>query len=296
MAKKPLQIIAGAPDRPLVIGDIEIPCYVLEDETRVLVQNAMISALGMARGTAGGDGSDRLANFLASKGIKPFVSKKITDVIKPIRFRMPKGGIAHGYPALLLADLCDVVLEARETGALHHQQVHIAAQCEMLMRGFARVGIIALVDEATGYQQIRDERELARTLAKYLDSEVQPWQKTYPYGFYLEICRLNRWPMEYALKRPHIVGRWTNDMIYRRVADGVLGELRKLNPRQPNGERKWRHHQWFRPDPGYIKLNQHIAAVMALMRSAANWGAFQRALKRAFPIQRDQVELDLGDE
>ena len=96
--------------------------------------------------------------------------------------------------------------------------------------------------------------------------------------------------------RPHIVGRWTNDMIYERVAEGVLGELRKLNPKKPNGERKWRHHQWFRPDPGYIELNQHIVAVMALMRSQPNWGAFQRALKRAFPTKRDQGELDLGDD
>ena len=294
--KQPLKIIAGAPDQPLVIGDVEISCYVLEDETRVLVQTAMITALGMARGSASGDGSDRLVNFVASKAIKPFVSNKLTDVIKPVRFRMPKGGIAHGYPAILLADLCETVLAAREAGDLHHQQFHIAARCEALMRGFARVGIIALVDEATGYQQIRDERELARTLAKYLVTDVQPWQKTYPYGFYVEICRLNQWPMEYALKRPHVVGRWTNDMIYARVADGVLDELRKLNPRETSGERKWRHHQWFRPDPGYIKLNQHIAAVMALMRSQPNWGAFQRALKRAFPSKRDQGELDLGDE
>ena len=29
-----LKVIAGEPDRPLVIGDIQIACYVLEDETR----------------------------------------------------------------------------------------------------------------------------------------------------------------------------------------------------------------------------------------------------------------------
>ena len=73
-------------------------------------------------------------------------------------------------------------------------------------------------------------------------------------------------------------------------------QLGNSDPRQPNGERKWRHHQWFRPDPGYIELNKHIAAVMALMRSQPNWGAFERVLKRAFPIKRDQGEFDLGDE
>lgn len=296
MAKKPLKVIAGAPDRPLIIGDIEIPCYVLEDETRVLVQNAMVSALGMARGSASGDGSDRLANFMASRATKPFISNKLTDVIKPIRFRMPQGGIAHGYPAIMLADLCEAILSAREAGALHHQQVHIAARCELLIRGFARVGIIALVDEATGYQQIRAQIALAEILEKFIAAELQPWKKTYPYGFYLEICHLRKWPMEYAVKRPKIVGRWTDDMVYARVAPGVLEELQQLNPMQPNGERKWRHHQWFEPDPGYIKLNQHIEGVRALMRAAPNWGAFQRSLKRAYPKLRDQYEMDLGDD
>ena len=69
----------------------------------------------------------------------------------PIKFRHSGGGgIAFGYPATILADICDVVLAARQAGELQKQQEHIAQQCEILVRGFARVGIIALVDEATG--------------------------------------------------------------------------------------------------------------------------------------------------
>ena len=112
--KKDLKIIAGSPDRPLDIAGVKIPCYVLEDETRVLVQNAMISALGMARGGSSRGGGDRLAHFIAGKSIKPFISNKITDVTKhPVRFRLPHGGIAHGYPAMVLAELCESVLAAR---------------------------------------------------------------------------------------------------------------------------------------------------------------------------------------
>ena len=36
MENKPLKVVAGAPDKPMMIGDIEIPCFVLEDETRVI--------------------------------------------------------------------------------------------------------------------------------------------------------------------------------------------------------------------------------------------------------------------
>ena len=44
------QVICGSPDRPLIIGDIEIQCYVLEDETRVLSQRGLLGGIGMSTG------------------------------------------------------------------------------------------------------------------------------------------------------------------------------------------------------------------------------------------------------
>jgi len=296
MAKKALQVIAGTPDRPLVIGDIEIPCYVLEHETRVLVQSAMISALGMARGGSSHGGGDRLAHFVASKAISTFIDSDLTDVTKPHRFRMPQGGIAHGYSALLLATLCEAVLAARASGELHHQQGHIADRCEVLMRGFARVGIIALVDEATGYQEIRAKNALATILEEFIAKELQPWTKTFPYEFYKQIFRLKKWRGPDGVKRPSVIGRYTNDIVYARIAPGVLAELRAKNPRLPSGDLKHKHHQWFTPDPGHPKLKEHLAAVIALMRAATTWDRFQRSLKRAFPMVNDQFEMDLGDD
>jgi hypothetical protein len=35
---------------------------------------------------------------------------------------------------------------------MHLRHTHIVDRCEMLVRGFVRVGIIALVDEATGFR------------------------------------------------------------------------------------------------------------------------------------------------
>ena len=156
--KKPLKVIAGAPDRPLVIGEIEIPCYVLEGETRVLSQRGLQSSIGL--GTGGGTrqiGAPRLAEFLgffARKGID--IHNLAARLEMPIKFQPPGGGrTAYGYPATLLVDLCNMVLEARKQGALLTRQQRIAERCELLIRGFATVGIIALVDEATGYQAIR---------------------------------------------------------------------------------------------------------------------------------------------
>ena len=158
MKDKPLKVIAGAPDRPLMIGDIEIPCYVLEDATRVLSQSGMFSGLGLARrGLVAVEGGAQLPRFAASKSIKPFISSDLLEgLTKPIRFKRG-GSLAYGFPATILADICEAVLEARDSGSLDHQQRPLAVRCEILLRGFARVGIIALVDEATGYQEIRGQ-------------------------------------------------------------------------------------------------------------------------------------------
>lgn len=290
---KALKVIAGAANKPLRIGDIEIPCYVLEDETRVLSQRGFLGAIGRSVSRPSG-GGEQLPAFLSSERLKPFISSELAAASNPILFQPPDGGrVAYGYPAALLPQVCEVYLKARDAGVLQKQQAHIAEQADILIRGLATVGIIALVDEVTGYQDIRAQKALAAILEAFIAKELQPWKMTFPYEFYKELYRLRGWVGPDGNKRTQQVGKDTNDIIYSRVAPGVLKELQELNPMQPNGTRKWWHHQWFRLDPGYIKLNQHIAAVMALMRAAPNWTRFKANLQRAFPKLRDQLELDL---
>lgn len=287
----PLEVIAGASDRPLVIGDIEIPCYVLSDETRVLVQRGMAGAMGMSA-----DSGARIARFTSSKVIKPYISNDLKVVIdNPVKFLTP-GGIAHGYPATLLVDLCNAVLSAREAGTLQHQQLHIARQCEVLIRGLASVGIIALVDEATGYQRVREQRALATILEKFIAKELQPWTKTFPIEFYTEICRLKGWPSVLAVRRPSVIGRYTNDFVYERLAPGLLAELQQRNPVLPEGGRRHKHFQWFTPEHGHPELRTHLAVVMALMQVAPNWNAFRKNLDITRPKQNLNLEFPFGAE
>ncbi len=281
---KALQVIAGTPDHPLLIGDIEIPCYVLEDETRVLAQRGMVSGLGMSRGGSSHGGGDRLAHFVNQNTLNPFISNELREVTgNPIKFRPPTGSMAYGYPATMLVDLCNIVLEARKAGALQKQQKHIADRCEILIRGLAKVGIIALVDEATGYQEIRAKRDLATILERFLAEELQPWTKTFPYEFYSEISRLKGWPPPHEYKRPIVFAKYTNDLVYERLAPGVLAELKKRNPADILGRRRHKHFQWFTPEHGHPKLREHLSGVMMMMNSHDNWDLFYRSLNKARP-------------
>lgn len=290
----------GSPDRPLCIGTLEIPCYVLSDKRRVLVQGGMLASLDMKHGSAGRGGGDRLGAFVATKALKPFVSQELADMINnPIRFQFARGGTAYGYEATLLADLCDVVLAARKAGALHYQQKHIAEQCEILVRGFARVGIIALVDEATGYQDDRAKTALAKILEEFITKELRKWVSTFPVDFYKELFRLRGWKFpnlpEDQKKRPILVGKITNDVIYDRLAPGVRENLHSITPRNDKGHLKHKLFQHLTEDVGHPKLREHLAAVVALMKASKTWKQFMDMLNISLPRYGDAPYLPFED-
>lgn len=293
-----IQATHGSPDHPLRIGELEIPCYVLSDGRRVLHQRGMVKSLGMSRGSSSTSGGDRLAKFTAGKALAPYVSAELLSAVTdPIRFRAPNGSIAYGYEATILADICEAVLKARSDNKLQAQQRHIADQCEILVRGFARVGIIALVDEATGYQDVRARRALEEILEKFINKELLKWAKMFPDEFYRELFRLRGWQYsEVSVKRPSFVGRLTNDLIYERLAPGVLEELKRITPRDDKGRLKHRYFQRLTEDVGHPRLREHLAAVIALMRASTTWQGFYRLMQRSFPKYNANLELPWPDE
>jgi P63C domain len=292
-----LKATHGSADHPLKIGDLEIPAYVLEDGRRVLVQRGMLTALDMKQGTAGRGGGDRIAKFVATKGISEFISNDLAEVIKrPIKF-ITSGGVAYGYEATLLTDLCDAVLAARNANKLNYQQEHIAAQCEILVRGLARTGIIALVDEVTGYQKDRAKDALARILEAFVAKELQPYVRTFPTDFYQEMFRLRG--LDYTSdtpRRPKYFGMLTNDVVYKRLAPGVLDELKRITPKSDSGRPKQHLFRRLTSNVGYPKLREHLGSVVTMMKLSSNWHDFMHKLDRLHPKYGETLGLPLDYE
>ena len=200
----------------------------------------------------------------------------------------------RGYDASILVAVCGLWLKARESGALQKQQLGKAQAAESLTLALADTGIVALIDEATGYQDERARDALAKIFTTFLAKERQKVGLTFPIDFYREIYRLRGWKFEpWNTKRPSVVAAWTDDFVYDRLAPGLTEELRVKNPVAESGRRNHKHHQWFNPDRGHPKLREHIAGVIALLRSADDWGAFKRALDRAFPKFGQTIEMAL---
>lgn len=282
---------------PLILSGIKIPAFVLADGTRVLSQRGPQQSIGWSR-SGGNAGAHRIGTFLTRIDEKGIEIKDLSVRIQaPIIFKPTHGGrTAYGYEATILADICDIVFEANKKGVLLQQQKHIAERCEMLMRAFAKVGIIALVDEATGYQEVRDRLALQKILEKYLREEYAKWAKTFPDEFYENLFRLRGWQYKpLNLKKPGVVGHITNDLIYERLAPGVLEALKRKNPTITPGQRKQKHHQWLTEDIGHPHLREHLAAVTVLMKASTKWSSFYLLMKRALPKYGDSILLDLEE-
>ena len=292
------QAICGSADQPMRIPSlgIEIPCYVIEGERRVLVQRGMVEALGMARGSAGA-GGDRLANFVAGVRIKPHISNDLSAVIvAPIKFRAPNGSVAYGYDAEVLHSLCLAILAARREGKLQKQQAHIAERCEHLIAAWSLAGIISAVDEATGYQYVRARDAIERVIDRWLVKELQPWKPYFPNDYYKRIFELNGWEIEEgSTKRPGVVGHWTNDLVYDRLGPGLKEQLHDYAGRNEKG--RLRHHltQFLTTDHGIPELRSHLDGLVALMKAASTWDQFREMAQRVYPKPNTTLSMALND-
>jgi hypothetical protein len=284
----------------LRITELVVPCAVLEDGTRLVSHRGVADVLGRARGgksTAIEDG-DLPAVFAPSNLTKgndshPFRMENFV----PIAYRDPRGGrIAMGLRAELLPEICELWLRARDEGLLRANQVHTAARADLLMRGFARTGVIALVDEATGYQRDRALGELQTILERYIAKELLPWTKRFPDDFFAQTFRLHKWRfVPGSVRRPRCVGTFINRVVYERLPPGVLEDLQRVNPAVA-GRRRHKHHQLLTVDIGNAHLERHLTGVIALMRASSALPRFLTLLDRVYPHLGTQLPLPVVDD
>ncbi len=232
---------------------------------------------------------------LAEKGID--VRGLVARANSPIRFIPPHGGnTADGYEATILPDICAVLIDAHQQGKLGKHREHLAIRAAQLQHGFATIGIIALVDEATGYQDFRQRDALAKILERFVAKELRPWVKTFPSEFYKQIYRLNGWPYSESAGRPGVIGHWTNNIIYKRLAPGVWEELKRLTPKSPSGNHKNKLFQRLTEDVGHPKLREHMSGVLMLMKYSPDWQIFMERLDKELPQWGSNYLLPFPDD
>lgn len=283
----------------LKLGDNVIPCYVLEDGTRVLSGRGMQDALNMVYIDDDGRQSSgtRLSRYLEQKTLEPFIYKgKEPGHYEPIVCYNGNTKI-NGFEATVLADICEAFLEARNNIKLSPRQKIIADQCEILIRGFARVGIVSLIDEATGYQYDRERFELQKILNAYISDEILKWQLTFTDEFYKEVYRLWGLPFipKYIKNKPSFIGKLTNKYIYDLLPKGVVDKIKEKTGKTDKGNWKYKWHQSLTPEVGKEHLKKQIIEVTTLMSVSDSKEQFDNLFKHKYNIDAAQLKIEFNE-
>jgi hypothetical protein len=276
----------------LDIGGVIVPCYVTPDERRILSGRGVANLLGL---TDEGEPStrtpgSRIKRLFGYIAFKPILEAKLgLDHLNDIKLKM--GGKTYSsFDAPAIVDLCDAILEVRNqkpAPQLTERQEKIIGRAEMLIRTVAKVGIIALVDEATGYQYYRDRSSLETILNRLIADELQPWTKTFPDEYYAELFdKFGLRAPRGSTKRPMFFANLTIDLVYDRLAiPGGLYTILKDKSTDPVTRKRNRNKlfQWLTKEDGKRTLDRHLWSLVYGMKGSSNWAKFMQWLERAHP-------------
>jgi hypothetical protein len=278
------------------LGGWLIQCSHLDDGRRIISQRSFMELIDMR-----GRGRDPIGHRMASIIDTPLaksnkINKLVLDIKSPVKFITKNGVVAFGYEAETVIDYCRVILELRKDGSADGEVFRRYAQrAEGFLVSFAKGGIIALIDEITGFQEVRAKDALAKIIEQFVAEELQDYTSRFPEDFYREIYRLRGWDWnkKTSFRRPRVVAMWTVNFVYKRLPPGVYEELVAHNPKNEKGRRPNKHYQWLTGDVGDPRLRSLLDGVVRLMHGSKGWGEMKNYLNKFYPI----IEVtDLGFE
>jgi hypothetical protein len=250
----------------LPLMGLSVPCYVLSNGQRVIGRTSMTELL---TGIKGGGG---LEKYLDVGYLKPLIS--IDEVLeRMVPFRLPEvEGLERkvkGLPADLAIDICRAFVTAMENSLrpggprLSERRMQMAIQASMFLAACARIGLEALIDEATGYQYDRAQDALQVKLKAYLEEEMRKWEKTFPDELWIEFARLTAWRGTVS-QRPKYWGKLVVELVYEYLDADVAQWLRENAPTPRHGQN---YHQWLSSQYGLKRLVEHIWMLIGVART-----------------------------
>lgn len=276
-------IVRALRDGVLRLGDVEVPCYVLPDGTDLLTKREII---GIFAGRKRGDFGAYLAPILGNSSEIPLDAS--------IRFRLPNNNaVAEGYRAEVLVDICNLYVRALAAGTLHPKQVPLAARAAVIVTACAKVGITALVWEATGYDKVKAANALQDRLALVLREEAAEWAVLFTPAFFAELARLFRLELRGDGRRPMVFAAFIAEFFYGWLGRDVYAAIKAKNPRREalDFEREHKHHQ-FLTEPARAQFDRHQRDVLILMRASSGLDDFRMRFNAAF--RGGGLQLSLG--
>jgi hypothetical protein len=250
-----------------------LDCYVLDDERRVVSQN------GLARSLSGVTGSANLTRYLDRiDGGSAWLSS-----VTGLDFVLPGGRVAKGIEATAIPDLLQLYVDALSLGTLHPQQLTVAARAAKMLGALAKVGVIALIDEATRYQEQREAAALSFAFRAILLESTCQWDMMWPAEFVLAMCRLHgeTWV---GGPQPKFLASTYEKIYHLILGEEVCVELKRRNPDPRHGSN---HHQWLTPEAREV-VRRQVPILIAIAEQCGSKEEFWARLEHRYanrPLQ-----------
>jgi hypothetical protein len=279
-------------DGQLQIGDVWIDCYVLKDGKRLFHKRGLAKALGLKS-----EGGNAFMKSMGSASLESVITGSLREKLdNPVIFKPLNGDPAHGYEGIFVIELCDAIWEAGRLNLLKPNQEFLAKQSEIIVRSSAKVGIIALIDEATGYIKDKQKNEYRELFKEFIRKECREWEKEFPDQFFEMIYRM------YDLKRnkdkskhPQFFGNFIRKYIYAPLANSNGAVLDMIEDKNPvvykSGGRKYKMFQFLSDEVGLPAFRAHMWQVIGIGSATRTKDGFKKGFKMAFPESGDQIPL-----
>jgi hypothetical protein len=268
----------------LPIGDNELPCYVLDDGRRVISRTGATKALMGVPGRSGDLESYIRVSSLQGYLPEDFTANMIEFTLEGVTTKTVRGITAESF-----CDLCTAYVRALENGALQSdRQREIAAHAGIFLAAAAKVGLLALIDEATGYQYDRAEDALRFKLKVFLEDEMRKWEKTFPDQLWTEFGRLTNWKGAVNSQRPKYWGKLVMELVYDYLDPDVAQWLRENAP-QPRGGQNY--HQWLSGQYGLKRLTEHLWMLIGMAAACQTMPELRQKMAERFGRQQVQFTL-----
>ncbi len=267
----------------LEVGDSSLPCYVLDDGRRVFSTRGMLESLGYKANA-------RPSGIFGSKALAPVMAAHDNPVgdLNVIEFNAGSRFNAKGYDVEKFMDMCHALSEALDDGQLVGQHIDAARKANAIIRSSSKIGIVALVDEATGYQYARAEDALQFKLKLYLAEEMRAWEKTFPDELWIEFARLTQWDGQPTKNRPRYWGYLVMDLIYRYLDPDIAQYVKENKPKPRKGQN---YHQWFNEDVGMKRLVEHINRVIGMAQGCDTMDELKKKMRHRYGGEPIQLEM-----
>lgn len=251
---------------PLSVFEDALPieCYVLDTGQRIISRTSAVTAI------AGPSENDARRGGDLQAYVRPVARRlrfDLDDELVEFTIEGVTNKRAKGITAEAFLEICRAFVAARDEGALDtDRQLEMALRCNAFLSACATVGLIALIDEATGYQYARAADALQVKLRAFLEEEMRPWEKTFPDELWMEFGRLTGWQGS-VQQRPKYWGHLVNELVYQYLDPDVFEWLKTNAPTPRHGQN---YHQWLTSQYGLKKLMEHLWVLIGIASTCNN--------------------------